>query len=150
MKTQMRINKSRHDRALQPGERAYRKLPYTARLPKHLFNEPSTGPFEVVEQRRSGSAVLRNIATGELLDGGANIPMDQILVGPVRARIELEEDDEVRGFPQMLREAEEKNSGKDSTGRGGFKTGPKLGWGPLSGARSSRIKATLKDQRQKC
>ena len=78
LRQQMRINRTRPDRVFYPGEIAFRRLPPGARLPKHLFPEPSTGPYEVAPQP-SSSVVLRNVETKELVDQGRPIPLDQIL-----------------------------------------------------------------------
>merc|ERR1712032_602416 len=83
---QFRANQTRASpRVLDEGETVFRRLPRAARLPKHLFPEASTGPYLVHEQRTPQSVVLKDPSTQELVDKGANIPLDQILAGPVEA-----------------------------------------------------------------
>jgi hypothetical protein len=57
------------------GEIVFRKLPAFARPAKHLLGDRCQGPFIVVNQRSYQSAVLRDPATGELVDIGRNIPL---------------------------------------------------------------------------
>ena len=83
-------NASRHLRQLTPGEVVFRRMPAKARPPKHLLGEPSKGPYVVVRQATFSSVVLRDPATGELVDEGANIPLEQILVGPRRSLLRFE------------------------------------------------------------
>ena len=104
-------NTTRHDRVFTPGEIVFRRLPAGARLPKHLFPEPSSGPYEVVSQPTSTSVVLRHWkegGDGALVDHGARIPLDQILAGPQRRAIAFETEDEVRGVSKMILEEEKK------------------------------------------
>ena len=75
--------------------------------------------------------VLRDLSTNELVDGGANIPLDQILAGPRRSKIAFEPDDqsEVRGIGQMLR-----REGAAPPTRGRLcGAGRRKGWTGLSG-----------------
>ena len=95
---QMRLNKNRFDRVFEPGEIVFRRLPSAARLPKHLFPEPSSGPYEVAGQPTSTSVVLRHPDGGDLVDKGMRVPLDQILAGPPRAKIVFEGASEVRGL----------------------------------------------------
>jgi hypothetical protein len=62
------------------------------------------------------------------VDKGANIPLDQILVGPRPVPLEFEEQDEVRGISKMLADAAELPDGA----RRAAKAGQKSGWGPLA------------------
>ena len=73
---------------------------------------------------------LRNPETRELVDGGARIPLDQILSGPRRARVEFEGESEVRGVGAMLRK--ESLAGADPVGVIQRKAGRRTGWGPLA------------------
>ncbi len=98
----MRINKDRRVCELEKGDIVFKKLPKGARLPKHTFPPPSTGPYKVESQPTSTSVRLRDANTGALVDKGAYIPLDQILAGPARANLKFEEDSEVRGIAQML------------------------------------------------
>ena len=60
------------------------------------------GPFEVHSQFNPTSVVLRHPETKELIGGGVAVPMDQILAGPRRARINVEVESDCRGFSDML------------------------------------------------
>ena len=74
--------------------------------------------------------MLRDPQTNELVDNGANIPLDQILAGPRRSKLAFEPDSqsEVRGIGQMLR----RENAPHTQGR--FKsTGRRKGWTSLSG-----------------
>ena len=74
--------------------------------------------------------VLRDPTTFQLVDDGANIPLDQILAGPRRAKLDFppEEDTEVRGIGQMLPQ-----EGAPPSGRSGLRgTGRRKGWSGLS------------------
>ena len=103
MRAQMRLNRTRHDRVFEPGEIVFRRLPAGTRLPKHLFPEPSSGPYEVVDQPTASSLVLRH-PDGDLVDKGLRVPLDQILAGPPRAKVVSEETSEVCGLGTMLKE----------------------------------------------
>ena len=61
-----------------------------ARPAKHLLGEPSSGPYIVVSQSTFSSAKLKDPATGEMVDQGADIPLEQILVGPRRSQLKFE------------------------------------------------------------
>ena len=56
----------------EEGERVWRKKPSFARPPKQLMADPVHGPYEVVKQSTNTSVVLKDPATGELVDNGAN------------------------------------------------------------------------------
>ena len=96
-------------------------------MPKHLFPEPSTGPYEVVAQP-SSSVVLRNVETKELVDQCRPIPLDQIVAGPSRAQVHFEPDSEVRAVSTTLKG----EGGEPSPVRGSAKAGRRKGWGPLA------------------
>ena len=49
------------------------------------------------------SLVLRKKESGELLDKGAYIPLDQIIGYPRRSKIEFEDDNELRSLGSMTR-----------------------------------------------
>jgi hypothetical protein len=104
MRAQYKENKNRVNRVLDVGQIVFRRLPAPARLGKHLFPDPSAGPYAVVRQPTNTSFVLANPATGQLIENGANIPMDQVISGPSRAKLEFppEEDSEQRPLSQML------------------------------------------------
>ena len=73
--------------------------------------------------------VLRDSATGELVDGGKNIPLDQVLAGPRRAQVHFEPDSDVRSLGEML--AGDPNAAMPAM-RSGHKAGKRAGWGPLA------------------
>ena len=130
LRNQMRVNSSRHERTFAPGETVFRRLPVGARLPKHLFPEPSSGPYEVVSQPTASSVVLKEQASGTLVESGARIPLDQILAGPARAAVALDGESDVRGIGQMLRD-EDPYAGRGPA-RAGAAAGVRKGWGPLA------------------
>ena len=130
MRSQMRLNATRHERVFEKGETVFRRLPAGARLPKHLFPEPSSGPYEVVSQPTSTSVILKNPADGKLVDDGARVPLDQVLAGPARPNVAFPEETEVRGIGQMLRE-EHRDAGQPPV-RSGAAAGKRKGWGPLA------------------
>ena len=70
------------------------------------MGEPTEGPFLVTDQRTLSSVVLWDPETNSLVDNGANIPLDQILAWLRRSRLQFtaEEENEVRGIGQMLRQ----------------------------------------------
>ena len=74
-----------------------------ARPPKHLLGDPVQGPYLVKQQNTLSSVVLFDPATNSLVDHGANIPLDQILAGPKRAKLSFPDDSDVRSYGQMLR-----------------------------------------------
>ena len=61
--------------------------------PKHLLTEPCKGPYVVEDQPTTTSLVLRDPKSGELVSGGALIPLDQIIAGPRRTRLMIEDKD---------------------------------------------------------
>ena len=95
-------NRNRHLRQLSKGEIVFRKLPPKARQQKHWLGVPSQGPYEVVRQTTFNSAQLRDPATGEMVDGAADIPLEQILVGPRRSMLQFEESGHDRSLGQMI------------------------------------------------
>ena len=84
------VNKHRHIRCLYPGETVFRRMPPKARPGKHLLGEPSTGPYVVVNQSTFNSVRLKDPVTGEWVDKGADIPLEQILTGPRRGALQFE------------------------------------------------------------
>ena len=70
LRTQMQLNTTRHAKVFEPGDVAFRRLPSGARLPKHLFPEPSSGPY-VVKGMHSHSSVLLLTPDGAPVDKGA-------------------------------------------------------------------------------
>ena len=86
--------------------------------------DPVTGPYEVVAQRPSSSVVLKDPETGELVEGGTNIPVEQILAGPRRPALQFGEPSELRSVGAMVRG---EGSGGDLT-----RPGRRAGWGHLA------------------
>ena len=86
-----------------------------ARPPKQLMADPISGPYEVVGQSTTSSVILKDPETGVLVDGGANIPVEQILAGPRRPPFTFSADSEVRSVGAMVR------------GDGGPRTGARPG-----------------------
>ena len=80
----------------------FRKLPPKARQQKHWLGVPSQGPYEVAKQTTFSSAQLRDPATGEMVDGGADIPLEQILAGPRRSVLQFEASGHDRSIGQMI------------------------------------------------
>ena len=56
LRDQLRINRHRWVRGLQPGDVVYRRLPEGARPHKKSFPEPSQGPY-IVDRQKSSSTV---------------------------------------------------------------------------------------------
>ena len=97
------VNQTRHLRQLIPGEIVFRKMPPKARPPKHLLGEPSMGPYVVVSQSTFNSARLKDPATGKFVEGGEDIPLEQILAGPRRGLLKFESSpEEGRSVGQMI------------------------------------------------
>jgi len=126
--SELRENRDRHKRTLEKGEVVFWKLPIAARLPKHLFPSPCKGPYRVELQKTTTSAVLKDPTTGLLVNSGRNIPLDQILVGPSRAPLIWDDENEVRSLGMML--SEPADTGQEFAS--GFRAGRKKGWGPLA------------------
>ena len=68
----------------------------------------------MVKQATFSSAQLKDAATGEPVDGGADIPLEQILVGPRRSLLSFEDSGHDRSLGQMLRGEVPKGSRKAS------------------------------------
>ena len=102
LRVQMRVNHNRHMRELQQRETLFRKLPHGARMQKHLFPAPSCGPYVVERQPTHTSVILRDPQTGDLVDRGAYIPLDQILIAPLRTPVEFSQEPDVRSFSEMI------------------------------------------------
>ena len=130
MKQVENANASRHLRQLTPGEVVFRRMPPKARPPKHLLGEPSKGPYVVVRQATFSSVVLRDPATGELVDEGANIPLEQILVGPRRSLLKFETQDDKRSVGDMLSSPDNKPL-PPVVKAAGWKLSKKVGWNDL-------------------
>ena len=129
MRAQLRADNKLHDVRLETGDVVFRTVPKGPRLPKHLLPEPSKGPYVVSSQPTTTSVVLRGVESDESVDGGAAIPLDQILAGPWRARMDFDPDSEVRVVGVMLRR--EGAFAGVGTMHSGFKAGRRTGWGPL-------------------
>ena len=96
------VNDSRHVRVLHPGEIVFMRMPGKARPPKHLLGEPSQGPYVVVSQSTFSSAKLKDPATNQWVDGGVDIPLEQILAGPKRGLLAFEGSEGGRSIGQMV------------------------------------------------
>ena len=104
LKKQAEINRKRCFRSFEKGETVFRRMPSAARPAKHLLAEPSSGPYLVDSQQSLSSVVLRDPVTNTLVDGGVNIPLDQILAGPYRNLVKFgDRSGDVRGVGEMLR-----------------------------------------------
>ena len=104
LKKQEELNRKRTVRIFDKGEVVFRKLPSFARPAKHLLGDRCTGPYLVTEQRSLQSAVLTDPSTGQLVDKGRNIPLDQLLTGPRRSKLLFDpEPADIRGIGEMLR-----------------------------------------------
>ena len=77
-KQELQVNKTRHIRQLHPGEIVFRRMPPKARPAKHLLGEPSQGPYRVVGQSTMNSVKLEDMTTGQPIDGGVDIPLEQL------------------------------------------------------------------------
>ena len=95
--------------------------------------EPSSGPYIVADQKTLSSVVLMDPKTQELVDQGADIPLDQILAGPYRSTLKFEDhpDGDVRGIGDMLRREGAPPEGPVTPHRGAA-TGRRKGWTGLS------------------
>ena len=89
-------NRDRVTHTFEPGETVFRRMPRNSRLPKHLLPPPSRGPYKVHCQPDPFNLILKEPDRDVLVDGGAKIPMDQILAGPRRARLEFADESDVR------------------------------------------------------
>ena len=130
MRKQKELNRKRTVRIFEKEEVVFRKLPSFARPAKYLLGHRCTGPYLVVDQRSLQSAVLKDPATGELVDRGRNIPLDQLLTGPRRSKLAFDpEPADVRGIGDMLR-----GDGAPPAGAAGALlrgAGPTKGWRSL-------------------
>lgn len=61
-------------------------------LNKRLLPSLCLGPYVVASQPTTASLVLYDPADGRYVDDGSRIPLDQIVAGPTRARLEFEKD----------------------------------------------------------
>ena len=55
-------------------------------MPKHLFPDPTMGPYQVVAQPTHTSVTLQD-TKGNLVEGGRLVPLDQVVAGPRRAGV---------------------------------------------------------------
>ena len=120
------VNRRRNLRVFDEGEMVYRKKPAFARPPKQLMADPISGPYVVVGQSTTSSVILKDPETGVLVDGGANIPVEQILAGPRRPPFTFAADSEVRSIGARVR--------GDGGARSGARPGKRAGWGSLAPA----------------
>ena len=132
VKKALQVNQTRHLHQLIAGETVFRRMPSKARPAKHLLGEPSSGPYAVVRQNTLNSVVLQDPATEQFVDGGANIPLEQILAGPRRSLFELKEPTGARSVGQMI--AGESNAGAlpPEVRSRGWKPSKKGGWKGLA------------------
>eukprot|EP00973_Karenia_brevis_P057721 8029201-Karenia_brevis.AAC.1 len=84
------------------------------------------GPYVVVRQDTFSSVVLKHPATGQMVDRGADIPLEQIPAGPRRGQHQFEQCQANRSIGQMI-------SGNESdipheVKATGWKPGKKKGW----------------------
>ena len=121
------INKHRHLRRLMPGEVVFRRMPWKARPAKHLLGEPSAGPYVVVSQTTFSSARLKDPATGEWVDDGVDIPLEQLLVGPRRSLLKFEPSQGDRSIGQMMAGDASANLPAEVKAAG-WKSSKKKGW----------------------
>ena len=121
-------NKNRVSRSFEPGETVFRRMPRPSRLPKHLLPPPSRGPFKVHSQPDPYNLILKEPDKDVLVDGGAKIPLDQILAGPSRARLEFADESDLRPYSELI-EGTRNASGTLSSG---YRAGVRGGWGPLA------------------
>jgi hypothetical protein len=91
LKRQEELMRRQNVRIFGAGETVFRKLPAFARLAKHLLGDRCAGLYIVVAQKSYQSAVLKDPLTGELVDQGRNIPLDQLLTGPRRSKLVFED-----------------------------------------------------------
>ena len=119
-------------------------MPAKARPAKHLLGEPSAGPYVVVRQETFNSVQLKDPATGAWVEGGANIPLEQILAGPRRSMLEFEEARGERSLGSMITERNEMGLPPEVK-VAGWKPGKKKGWLRLArGNPNTVISAILK------
>eukprot|EP00973_Karenia_brevis_P054381 7555419-Karenia_brevis.AAC.1 len=85
-----------------PGEIVFRRMPPKARVPKHLLGVPSMGPYVVATQNTFSSVVLKDPATGVMVDKGTDIPLEQIRAGPRRGQLLFEQSSANRSIGQMM------------------------------------------------
>ena len=118
-------NKDRHVRIYDEGETVFRRMPKGHRLPKGLFPPPSRGPYTVVSQPDKFNLVLKNPSTGELVDNGKCIPLDQILSGPRRARLRFADEGSagVRSVSQLIEGSRDASGDLTSGHLAGRRTG---------------------------
>ena len=96
------VNQTRHIRQLERGEIVFRRMPMKARPAKHLLSEPSSGPYMVVGQSTFNSVKLKDPSSGQMVDVGVDVPMEQILAGPKRSQFRFDPDSEGRSIGQMV------------------------------------------------
>ena len=100
---------------------------------KHLLGDRCTGPYLVTEQRSLQSAVLTDPSTGQLVDKGRNIPLDQLLTSPRRSKLLFDpEPADIRGIGEMLRGEGAPLEGPNSALL--RRAGPRKGWSSLAHA----------------
>lgn len=70
--------------------------------PEHLIGEPRRGPYIVVDQQTLSSAVLTDPTTKVLVDGGANVPRDELWASPRRAEVGFEPEGDSEVGPNIM------------------------------------------------
>ena len=99
-----------------------------ARPATHLLGEPSSGPYEVVRQPTLSSAQLRDPATREMVDKGASIPLEQILLGLRRSTLEFEPSKEGRSIGQMIAGTDRPEGAPPEVRATGWQPGKRKRW----------------------
>ena len=127
LKDQLKVNQYRHRITLEPGQIVYRLVPKDGRTAKHLLNEKTKGPFVVVSQHSSTSAVLSDPISRQPVNGGEPVPIAQLLLAPPRAELVFDEDSEVRGIADMLQQKDESVSTVPMATTG-HRSRVKIGW----------------------
>ena len=133
--TQWKENATRVARQFEPGETVFRQLPKPARVGKNQFLSPVLGPYTVERQPTLTSLILRDARQDKLVGDGALIPLDQIIAGPRRTRLEFAKNSDTRPFSQMIDPTRSREVGAphpEDRPRSGQYVGRTKGWGPLA------------------
>ena len=106
-------------------------MPSKARPAKHLLGEPSSGPYTVVSQTTLNSVKLKD-SEGQLVDKGADIPLEQILVGPRRGHLQFERSNEGDKSIGQLVAGEAESELPEGVKATGWKPSKRKGWRGLT------------------
>ena len=126
---QVSANRLRMERVFEEGETVFRRMPRGAKMPKHLFPPPSRGPYVADSQPDRFNLIWRDPETNQLVDKGARIPMDQIIAGPRRARLQFAAETDARPMSQLIEGSQYGPGVKKPSGK---LAGRRVGWGPLA------------------